>query len=78
MRYEACWQVPPQGPVRSWMGPSGASSRFLVEYPLERYELYAHTLAVGIELLVPCVLHLEHRANEKILTSIVRYGFNIF
>jgi hypothetical protein len=31
-----------------------------------------------IELLIPCVLHLENRSNEKILTSIIRYGFNLF
>jgi hypothetical protein len=34
--------VPPHRPVCSRTGPSGASSRFLVEYPLERYKLYAH------------------------------------
>jgi hypothetical protein len=42
MRYEARRRVPPQELVRSRTGPSGVSSRFLVEYPLERYELYAH------------------------------------
>jgi hypothetical protein len=41
--------VSPQGPVRLRMGPSGASSRFLVEYPLERYELYAHRQSSTIE-----------------------------
>jgi hypothetical protein len=30
------------------------------------------------ELLIPCVLHLENRADEKILTCILRYGFNLF
>ncbi len=30
-----------------------------------------------IELLIPCVLHLENRCNEKILTSIIRLGFNL-
>jgi hypothetical protein len=31
-----------------------------------------------IELLIPCVLHLENRANEKNLTSIVRFFFQEF
>ena len=31
-----------------------------------------------IELLIPCVLHLENRANEKIITCILRYGLNQF
>jgi len=43
MRYEARRPVPLQGPVSSQTGPSWASSRFPAGYPLERYELYAHT-----------------------------------
>jgi len=31
-----------------------------------------------IELLIPCVLHLENRSNEKILASIIHLGFNLF
>ena len=31
-----------------------------------------------VELLIPCVLHLENRGNEKIITCILRYGFNQF
>jgi len=34
----------PMGPVRSRMGPPGASSRLLVEFLLECYELFAHIL----------------------------------
>jgi hypothetical protein len=35
-------------------------------------------LVEAVEILIPCVLHLENRANEKIITTILRYGFNSF
>jgi hypothetical protein len=31
-----------------------------------------------VELVIPCVLHLENRGNEKIITCILCYGFNPF
>lgn len=31
-----------------------------------------------IEILIPCILHLENRADEKIITSILCYAFNEF
>jgi hypothetical protein len=31
-----------------------------------------------VEILIPCILHLENRADEKIITSILRYSFNLF
>ncbi len=31
-----------------------------------------------IELIIPCLLHLENRASEKIITCILRHGFSKF
>jgi hypothetical protein len=31
-----------------------------------------------LELLIPCILHLENRSDEKIITTILWYGFSEF
>jgi hypothetical protein len=31
-----------------------------------------------VEILIPCILHLENRVDEKIITTILRYAFNEF
>jgi len=60
--------VPPQGPVHLWTGPSGASSRFPVEYPLECYELYAHnklTFGEHLNELISAILGEGALQNQK-------------
>jgi hypothetical protein len=46
-RYEARQWVPPYGASTFADGTVLGSSRFLVEYPLERYELYAHNYNIN-------------------------------
>jgi hypothetical protein len=31
-----------------------------------------------LELLIPCILHLENRVSEKIITSIIRKGLDMY
>jgi hypothetical protein len=65
-------------PVIACIAMENQTSFLLQVYECHSTRCEVVPLVEVIEFIIPHVLHLKNRANEKILTSIVRYFFKSF
>ncbi len=75
--------IPLDGSISDWQ--AALKSSVALERGLELLDLSRQWHESGrtevplvdiIEILIPCILHLENRCNEKIITTILRCGFD--
>jgi hypothetical protein len=51
---------------------------FVKGMAMEADGIQAVPLVEEVELLIPCILHLENHSNEKIITMILQKGLDLF